>query len=97
DILLNPLSSKVTGIESVPGRHRFFADEGLILVQQIEARSVDPQKSPERHIVRVAASFKRLVQAQPFRIALPPIDLVKIAASIDQLSDHLDFFGSHAL
>ena len=51
------------GIESSSWRHRFFADERFVLVQQIESRTIDAQIPPQFHITWIGSPRERLETA----------------------------------
>src|ERR1700684_2554070 len=59
--LLDLIACHVCGIGPSPRRHGFGANKRLILVEQIEAGSVNPQITPEFDIALVAARNQRLV------------------------------------
>ena len=73
DVLLDLRARKVLGIECMTGRHRLAAGERPVFIQQIPAAAVDHQQPLQDWIGRGP------VEPQPFRVALPPEDIVQIA------------------
>ena len=83
--------------ECAPRRHRLVADERLVLVEQVEARALDPEHAPHfltEQLVGArprAPAFggERLPEREAIGVALEPVHLLDLAARRDQLVEHL--------
>jgi hypothetical protein len=93
DVCLDIGARKIAGIQRAAGRHRRGADERAIAVHEIESAAVDEQIVPEIARRGRARLRERLVERQPLRVALAPVDRFEIAARRDELVDHTPFAG----
>src|SRR5882672_4515760 len=87
DVLLDLLAREPFRIKSAPQWHGLGADERLVFVDQIEAGSIQLQVGTQFDIAWTRARLQRLVQSQPVRIALAPINALQISACFYQLLD----------
>src|SRR6185436_14023619 len=82
DILLDALARESWRIERAAGRHRLRADEGLVVVDEIEAAAIDHQQSSQFRIGGLA------MESVSLRVALLPKDQFQMLAGFHQLVDH---------
>src|SRR5271169_5093325 len=95
-VLFNLFASQVLRVKSSPGWNGSGANEGFVVVEQIEARSIDPEIAPQHFILWILARSQRLIQRQPIRINLPPVDLLEIARSVHQFPYQLYLASTQA-
>ena len=58
-------------------------------VEQIPALAVDPEEAPQRARPRLGRPFERAIHGDGFGIALPPEEVLEIAAGVHELVDEL--------
>ena len=75
-------------VERPARRHLDRAGERLVLADEIPAAPVDEQIAAKIARRRRVDRRKCLVERQPRRVALAPVDVVEISACIHQLCDH---------
>src|SRR5258708_21848491 len=88
-ILLNLLTRNPLGIEASGPRYRRGSNKGLFAVEQIKARTVNPEITPRFHILGIAASFELLIKPKALGIHFPPITATWLALRTSTLRDHL--------
>ena len=93
-ILLDLFTRQSLRIETPPQRDGCRAHEWVVVVEKIEACSIDPQVAPQRLVFRICAALERLVKCQSVRISLPPENFFEVARSIHQFDDQLSLTGT---
>ena len=88
DIFFDLLAGQAWRIKTAAGRHWLLADEGLVFIDQVEPRSVDPEITAQLYVARVFAVFQGLVQREGVGIDLAPINAVEVLAGVDEFADH---------
>src|SRR5579864_1126488 len=78
-VLFNLLASQTVRVKPATWRHGRRSNKRLEVIEQIEARAVDPQITAQFDVPGILASFKRQIELQAIRIGLPPVDVVEIA------------------
>ena len=89
NVLVHLIARQVRRIESLPRRHGLRSDKRFIFVNQIKARSVNPQVASQLHVAPIPARGQRLVQRQRCGIALPPVDAFQVPAGLHQFVNEL--------
>ena len=89
NVLFHLIASYFCRIESASRRHDLAADKGFLLLQQVEARSINPQIAPQLQVAEVPIRCQRLIKRQTLGIALPPIDAFEVAAGLHQFANQL--------
>src|SRR5215813_13346800 len=82
-ILLDLFSRQTLWVKSTARGHRLRAGGGVIVIDKIESAAVDHEQPAEFQI------FRRFVERESLRIALPPIDIVEVSLRLHQLLNHL--------
>src|SRR5262249_56213315 len=82
-ILLDLFSRQTLWVKSTARGHRLRAGGGVIVIDKIESAAVDHEQPAEFRI------FRRFVERESLRIALPPIYSVEVSRRLHQLLNHL--------
>ena len=82
-VLRNTRAGQIMRVQFVARRHRHFAHERLVGVDEIKAAAHDVEQVFQH---RAARAF---IECEAAQIALPPVDVVQQLARFNQLAHHL--------